>query len=528
VRRAPRAARARGRPGSAPPERVRSRARAPAPAARSRWSLEPHLHEAIEGDRGLVVTDAAKKHAVSTVFAEPFVPAEGGLVVQFELQLKNTLQCGGAYLKLLTASAELSADGFHAGTPYTLMFGPDKCGDTNKVHFILRHQSPKTGEWEEKHLVSPPTPNTVDKRTHLYTAVVGVDNSVRILVDNVEVKAASLTAEADFQPPINPPTEIDDPADAKPADWVDDPKMDEPGAAKPDDWDEDAPLQITDPKAAKPSGWLDDAPDMIPDESAVKPDDWDADEDGEWEAPLVPNPECKTHGCGEWVAPMISNPAYKGKWSVPKVDNPAYIGVWAPKKIANPNYFEDDKPYAMAPIGGIGIELWTMQDGILFDNILVARDPAVASALAAQTYVPRAAEEKVKTKVAGAAGLEREEGVTGTIKYFFFHAVYFVQDHPFAVGAVVCLVFLPLLFLCCCMGEPKSYKDDEDDEPPAAAAPKPASKAKAKAKAGKSKDSDDDDSDDDVDEDDAKARIEEIVPDPKPKGGAKKRTPKAS
>ena len=75
------------------------------------------------------------------------------------------------------------------------------------------------------------------------------------------------------------------------------------------------------------------------------------------------------YGCGEWKAPIIPNPAYKGKWYAPRVDNPDYKGVWAPRKIDNPHYFVDETPHAMAPIGGIGIELWTMQDGILFDNI---------------------------------------------------------------------------------------------------------------------------------------------------------------
>ena len=42
--------------------------------------------------------------------------------------------------------------------------------------------------------------------------------------------------------------------------------------------------------------------------------DWDADEDGDWEAPLVKNPDCEKFGCGEWAAPVISNPDYKGKW----------------------------------------------------------------------------------------------------------------------------------------------------------------------------------------------------------------------
>ena len=39
-------------------------------------------------------------------------------------------------------------------SPYIVMFGPDKCGDTNKVHFILRHQNPVSKEWEEKHFKS--------------------------------------------------------------------------------------------------------------------------------------------------------------------------------------------------------------------------------------------------------------------------------------------------------------------------------------------------------------------------------------
>lgn len=96
--------------------------------------------------------------------------------------------CSCADLKLLTASDALTEDGFIADTPYTIMFGPDKCGETNKVHFILRHQNPVSKEWEEKHLVTPPAPNTVDKQTHLYTAIVGTDNSVKILVDNKEEK----------------------------------------------------------------------------------------------------------------------------------------------------------------------------------------------------------------------------------------------------------------------------------------------------------------------------------------------------
>lgn len=59
----------------------------------------------------------------------------------------------------------------HPQTPFTIMFGPDKCGTTNKVHFIFRHKNPMTGLWEEKHLKNPPAPK-ITKTTALYTLIV--------------------------------------------------------------------------------------------------------------------------------------------------------------------------------------------------------------------------------------------------------------------------------------------------------------------------------------------------------------------
>lgn len=90
---------------------------------------------------------------------------------------------------------------------------------------------------------------------------------------------------------------------------------------------------------------------MIPDPAAKKPDDWDTEIDGEWEAPLIPNPICeKMVGCGLWKAPLVANPKYRGKWRAPLIDNPNYQGKWAPKRIPNPNYFEDKNPFKMATI----------------------------------------------------------------------------------------------------------------------------------------------------------------------------------
>ena len=197
--------------------------------------------------------------------------------------------------------------------------------------------------------------------------------------------------------------------------------MPDPASVKPDDWDEEAPRLIEDPaaerwpphtclrhtpatptparptpsphgylnlgghrqdalprtplprdavacaalalprRACRPDTWEPDEPLQIPDPTAEAPADWDSDEDGEWEAPLVPNPKCKPSGCGEWKRPQVANPAYKGKWVQAKIDNPAYVGKWAPRQIDNPAYYYDAAPHDVMPIGGVGIELWTMQ-----------------------------------------------------------------------------------------------------------------------------------------------------------------------
>ncbi|KAF8963963.1 Calreticulin family-domain-containing protein [Flammula alnicola] len=151
-----------------------------------------------------------------------------------------------------------------------VMFGPDLTCPGTKVHFIFRHKSPKTGETEEKHLKVPPRP-TIEKLTNLYTLIVNPDNTFEILINGESEKKGSLLE--DFDPAVNPPKEIEDPDDFKPADWVDEATIADPDAKKPDDWDEDAPYQIVDEDAVKPEGWLDDEPLSIPDPDATKPED---------------------------------------------------------------------------------------------------------------------------------------------------------------------------------------------------------------------------------------------------------------
>ncbi|XP_010217980.1 PREDICTED: calmegin [Tinamus guttatus] len=353
-----------------------------------RWEVEELKENTVPGDRGLVLKSIAKHHAISAMLTKPFIFDDKPLIVQYEVNFQEGIDCGGAYVKLLSRSDDLDLEYFFDKTPYTIMFGPDKCGEDYKLHFIFRHKNPKTGEYDEKHAkqsVADLKKFYMDKKTHLYTLVLKPDDTFEMLIDQSVVSKGSLLE--DMIPPVNPPKEIDDPNDKKPDDWDERAKIPDPNAVKPDDWDEDEPLKIEDPDAVKPEGWLDDEPKYIPDPHAKKPKDWDEEMDGEWEAPQIPNPKCETApGCGPWVHPVMNNPKYKGKWKPPMIDNPNYQGIWRPRKISNPDYFEDLHPFEMTAVSAIGLELWSMTSDIYFDNFIICSEKEVADRWAADGW----------------------------------------------------------------------------------------------------------------------------------------------
>merc|ERR1719296_453841 len=133
---------------------------------------------------------------------------------------------------------------------------------------------------------------------------------------------------------------------------------------------------IDDPEDVKPEGY-DDIPAQIPDPDATKPEDWDDEDDGEWEPPLIDNPEFK----GEWVAKKIDNPAYKGEWK--------------PAQIANAD-FEEGVQLAAYDSMYVGYELWIVNNGTIFDNILVTDDFEYAKSQAEKLWRPTSKEVKEK------------------------------------------------------------------------------------------------------------------------------------
>ena len=256
-----------------------------------KWTESAIAIPGFENDKGLLLSEEMKYYGVSKKFCESDSNCKTfdlessnhkELVFQYELKLDDVLNCGGAYIKLLrkkSPSDKKSIDltKVNNDSPYTIMFGPDKCGGTSKLHFIVQYQNPISKVWEEKHFNETNIVLRDDHKVHLYTLVIQAEsNDFEIFVDMKSSKKGNLLTH--MVPPIVPSKEIDDPSDSKPSTWVDIPQIEDENAVKPDDWDEDAEQYIEDANAVKPRNWLDDAPAEIPDPDHSKPEDWDDEE----------------------------------------------------------------------------------------------------------------------------------------------------------------------------------------------------------------------------------------------------------
>jgi calreticulin len=295
-------------------------------------------------DKGIKTSTDARFYAISSKIAKPFSNEGKDLVLQFSVKHEQKIDCGGGYIKLLPASADLK--NFNGDSQYYVMFGPDICGPgTKKVHTIFNYKG-------DNNLIKKDVTCETDQLNHLYTLIVHPDQTYEIKIDDKSKQTGKFEDDWDFLKPKL----IKDPAVSKPSDWVDDKMMD-------------------DPNDHKPAGY-DDIPAMIRDPDATKPEDWDDDLDGEWEAPEIDNPE------------------YKGKWAPKKIENPAYKGPWVHPEIANPDYEHDSNIYRFKDIGAVGIDIWQVKAGTIFDNILVTDSISEAEAHAKKYFLDLKDSEK--------------------------------------------------------------------------------------------------------------------------------------
>merc|ERR1712014_103496 len=131
-----------------------------------------------------------------------------------------------------------------------------------------------------------------DGTSHVYRLVLNPDNTARVEIDEEKIYEGSLK----------------------------------------DDWEMLAAKEISDPADKKPDDWVTEK--RIVDSAAKKPDDWDDEEDGEWEAPMIDNPE----------------------------------------------YVDDDNLYKYDDFGFIGFDLWQVKGNTIFDNVIITDDVTEADA----------------------------------------------------------------------------------------------------------------------------------------------------
>jgi calreticulin len=317
-----------------------------------------------KNDNGFQTAQDARFYAYSAKLDKAFDNEGKSLVFSFSVTHEQNIDCGGGYIKLLPET-DLAA--FNGESPYYVMFGPDICGATKKIHLIFGYKGQNLLWKKEPRCES-------DELTHFYTLIVNSDRTYEVLVDNVKKESGKLDEDWDFLKP----KEIDDPSDKKPSDWVDEAEIVDPEDKKPEDWDAE--------------------PETVQDPDAAKPDDWDEEEDGEWEAPQIPNPKYK----GEWKPRMIPNPKYKG--------------VWKPKRIANPEYQEDANLYRFPDISAVGIDLWQVKSGSIFDNVLVSDNRKDAEELYTAYKAKLDEEKKNKSAAEDSARKEEEEKAKTTAK----------------------------------------------------------------------------------------------------------------
>lgn len=311
-----------------------------------------------ELDKGLQTSEDARFYALSHRF-DPFSNEGKPLVIQFTVKHEQKIDCGGGYVKIFPADMDQAE--MHGESQYYIMFGPDICGySTKKVHVIFHYKG-------QNHLIKKDIRCRDDEFTNLYTLILNPDQTYEVRINTEKVESGSLEEDWDFLPP----KKIKDPEAKKPADWDDQDKIDDPEDTKPEGWDK---------------------PENIPDPDAKKPDDWDEDMDGEWEPPMIPNPE------------------YKGEWKPKQIDNPNYKGVWVHPEIDNPEYTPDNTIYKFDNIGVIGLDLWQVKSGTIFDNFLITDNVMEAEEFGKETWkVTQGPEKKMKQKQEDEERTQQEE-----------------------------------------------------------------------------------------------------------------------
>ncbi|XP_077834339.1 calreticulin-3 isoform X2 [Macaca mulatta] len=219
--------------------------------------------------------------------------------------------------------ADVDQKNLNGKSQYYIMFGPDICGfDIKKVHVILHF---KNQYHENKKLIRC----KVDGFTHLYTLILRPDLSYDVKIDGQSIESGSI--EYDWN--LTSLKKETSPAESK--DW------EQTKDNKAQDWEK-----------------------HFLDASASKQSDWNGELDG------------------DWPASMLQKPPYQDGLKPEGIDK----DIWLHHKMKNTNYLTQYDLSEFENIGAIGLELWQVRSGTIFDNFLITDDEEYADNFGKATW----------------------------------------------------------------------------------------------------------------------------------------------
>uniref|UniRef100_A0A4X2KP45 Calreticulin 3 n=1 Tax=Vombatus ursinus TaxID=29139 RepID=A0A4X2KP45_VOMUR len=219
--------------------------------------------------------------------------------------------------------SDLDQKNLNRKSQYYIMFGPDICGfDIKKVHVILFYKN-------QYHSNKKPIRCKVDGFTHLYTLTLRPDLTYEVKIDTDIIESGNIE----------------------------------------EDWDLGGVRKMEKSLPVQEHGdGLKDWDKHFLDASANKPSDWNSELDGEWQPSL------------------IQKPKYKDGLKSENMDNSDYKDVWLHQKIENPGYLQDFELSEYENIGVIGLEVWQVRSGTIFDNFLITDDENYAAEFGMKTW----------------------------------------------------------------------------------------------------------------------------------------------
>jgi len=309
-------------------------------------------------DQGIGTAEDLKFFSIAAPIAAFNVSDYAGkdLIIQYQVKHDKYVECAGGYIKLGPNFGDLTT--FGNNTPYNIMFGPDKCGHESQTQLILTFAGEERTKKAKLKYVQEST-----GVSYLYTLTLRPGNYMRVEIDREKIFEGSLGLEWDH--PV--PWAITDLNDFQPEWWEEEEQVPDREDSKPDDWVEEEFIVDTERKR--------------PDEECG--DAWDDDEDGPWEC----SPSYKR-----------LNPAYKGEWKQRQIRNQYYKGRWHPRQITAPGYRPENYIYNALNLGYIGIDLWQVTGGTIFDNLIITDDKNESDKFAAKWKRLRKVEDKDRKK----------------------------------------------------------------------------------------------------------------------------------